>query len=395
MYSNTNQPIYRGGMHPSSYHWDHQLRSKPLSIDIIIDVIFNHSFLSVPNHDHITVSGHPNDSPWYTGKNPCVKNCIVLLITGSHLDSVLCQPAPTVSSQHSNDNNAVSCNNKPSQHPMLFPTNTSNNMGPRAVIPSKRAAQNRAAQRAFRQRKERYVKDLEKKAKLMDEWKAELDLLRQQNQELRENQMRLEKQIHQQQQQQQQVQFGDFSSQDKLISPITSPALSIELVPAPVVVVMNPQQQQQTKNTRIKIKKEPSSSPHKILSSFMPVNLRAPDQTAGYHVSSPTTSCSSSSSMNGLDEHHLQQQHYHSSHPLPNWNSSAPHTTGLDPYDSNQHHLDFMSGGQVLDDFCAVLQTRQRPDIHPTTYASMVSTSSYVMSTNSSMVRSDALSRTY
>lgn len=81
---------------------------------------------------------------------------------------------------------------------MAYSANQRNNTGPRAVIPSKRAAQNRAAQRAFRQRKERYIKDLEKKAKMMDEWKDELDLLRQQNQELRENQMRLEKQIHQQ-----------------------------------------------------------------------------------------------------------------------------------------------------------------------------------------------------
>lgn len=24
-------------------------------------------FLPVPNHDRIAVSGHPNDTPWYTG----------------------------------------------------------------------------------------------------------------------------------------------------------------------------------------------------------------------------------------------------------------------------------------------------------------------------------------
>ncbi|KAI8369890.1 hypothetical protein EDC96DRAFT_503757 [Choanephora cucurbitarum] len=57
---------------------------------------------------------------------------------------------------------------------------------------SKRAEQNRAAQRAFRLRKERYVKDLERKAQLLDEWRVEIELLRQENQQLREVNQRLE-----------------------------------------------------------------------------------------------------------------------------------------------------------------------------------------------------------
>ncbi|KAI8371368.1 uncharacterized protein BYT42DRAFT_65495 [Radiomyces spectabilis] len=65
----------------------------------------------------------------------------------------------------------------------------------RAVIPSKRAAQNRAAQKAFRQRREQYVRDLEQKAKEMDEWKDEMDHLRMENQELRDIIRSLEKRI--------------------------------------------------------------------------------------------------------------------------------------------------------------------------------------------------------
>lgn len=47
----------------------------------------------------------------------------------------------------------------------------------RTLTNSKRAAQNRAAQRAFRQRKDKYIKDLEAKAKDLDSTKKQLDNL--------------------------------------------------------------------------------------------------------------------------------------------------------------------------------------------------------------------------
>lgn len=65
----------------------------------------------------------------------------------------------------------------------------------RSVIPSKRAAQNRAAQKAFRQRREQYIKDLEIKAKEMEDWQAEMDKLRKENKELRERVIVLENQV--------------------------------------------------------------------------------------------------------------------------------------------------------------------------------------------------------
>ncbi|KAG1143952.1 hypothetical protein G6F37_008273 [Rhizopus arrhizus] len=51
---------------------------------------------------------------------------------------------------------------------------------------SKRAEQNRAAQRAFRQRKERYVKELEAKVHSMADWPARMERLEKENQQLRE-----------------------------------------------------------------------------------------------------------------------------------------------------------------------------------------------------------------
>ncbi|KAI8389454.1 hypothetical protein BD560DRAFT_486099 [Blakeslea trispora] len=65
----------------------------------------------------------------------------------------------------------------------------------RSIIPSKRAAQNRAAQKAFRQRREQYIKDLELKAKEMEDWQDEMDKMRKENKELREKVLALEEQI--------------------------------------------------------------------------------------------------------------------------------------------------------------------------------------------------------
>ncbi|CAO3688665.1 unnamed protein product [Umbelopsis vinacea] len=52
---------------------------------------------------------------------------------------------------------------------------------PKKTQSAKRAAQNRAAQRAFRQRRERYVKDLEIRVKEMDAMQEEMNMLTEQN----------------------------------------------------------------------------------------------------------------------------------------------------------------------------------------------------------------------
>ncbi|KAI8883415.1 hypothetical protein K501DRAFT_333328 [Backusella circina FSU 941] len=141
-------------------------------------------------------------------------------------------------------------------YPLLFSPVPNNNTRP--VIPSKRAAQNRAAQRAFRLRKERYVKDLEQKAKLMEDMQTELDQLRKENQMLKNNTLQLEEHIK-----------------------------GIKQEDAPLPPQLNQQQQQNKKN-----RKTHNVSPIQV--HFQPVSLRAPDQTVGF--GSPTTSCSSNSS---------------------------------------------------------------------------------------------------
>ncbi|KAI8988333.1 hypothetical protein BDF20DRAFT_855176 [Mycotypha africana] len=92
-------------------------------------------------------------------------------------------------------NQAIDFQQQPPRQAPQQQQSTSKHKPTRAVIPSKRAAQNRAAQKAFRQRREQYIKELEQKAKEMDEWHDELDNLRKRNSDLQKRMALLEKQI--------------------------------------------------------------------------------------------------------------------------------------------------------------------------------------------------------
>ncbi|KAI8641439.1 hypothetical protein BD408DRAFT_444387 [Parasitella parasitica] len=273
-------------------------------------------------------------------------------------DSAVCHPEQTKGMNINQPSDSINRRPLNSHQPSLMYRHSA---GPRAVIPSKRAAQNRAAQRAFRQRRERYVKELEKKAKLMDEWKAEIDQLRQQNKELRQCNMRLEKQMHQ-------LNSLDFEQQE-LISPIHSPSLAAEIIPAPVVVVMD---QPTMQSARRRATQEPQTL-RKYQASFMPGNPKAPDHTS--FIASPTISCSSSSSsssFNGLEDVSVQQATYQPDQ-IP-WSTPTP--SNFDHYAAS---LDFMSGGQDLDDLCAILQARQRTE-NSYNYSSDYNTTNCVIS---------------
>ncbi|KAI8992285.1 hypothetical protein BDB01DRAFT_847675 [Pilobolus umbonatus] len=60
------------------------------------------------------------------------------------------------------------------------------------VLVSRRAEQNRAAQRAFRQRKERYVKELEAKVNSMADWPSKMERLEKENEQLKRRLFQIE-----------------------------------------------------------------------------------------------------------------------------------------------------------------------------------------------------------
>ncbi|KAK6465632.1 hypothetical protein DFJ63DRAFT_25585 [Scheffersomyces coipomensis] len=65
----------------------------------------------------------------------------------------------------------------------------------RVVSTTKRAAQNRSAQRAFRQRKDKYIKDLESKAAEIDQLRQTIDELRSENLQLRDYTLALQSRL--------------------------------------------------------------------------------------------------------------------------------------------------------------------------------------------------------
>ncbi|KAI9336458.1 hypothetical protein BD770DRAFT_401733 [Pilaira anomala] len=91
----------------------------------------------------------------------------------------------------------------------------------KTVIESRRAEQNRAAQRAFRQRKERYVKELEAKVNSMVDWPARMEHLESENEALKRkiNELLADQE---QQQQQESNKKKMFSSGSKLVEPIST-----------------------------------------------------------------------------------------------------------------------------------------------------------------------------
>lgn len=62
----------------------------------------------------------------------------------------------------------------------------------RALTNTKRAAQNRSAQRAFRQRKEQHIRELEAQVKEVDSLKQTIESLRQENTQLRDYSLALQ-----------------------------------------------------------------------------------------------------------------------------------------------------------------------------------------------------------
>jgi hypothetical protein len=77
---------------------------------------------------------------------------------------------------------AKSRSRSPSPSPAPAPSHTN---GKKTVIETRRAEQNRAAQRAFRQRKELYVKELEAKVNAMADWPARMEQLERENEQLK------------------------------------------------------------------------------------------------------------------------------------------------------------------------------------------------------------------
>lgn len=268
----------------------------------------------------------------------------------------------------------------------------------RSVIPSKRAAQNRAAQKAFRQRREQYIKDLEIKAKEMDDWQAEMEKLRKENKQLRDRVIVLENQVNvltggdpskMPELEKQPVNMIKRAPERSMSLPITKNTDTIETIP----------KRSSLHESRLRQEVEQIPVPEQEQTKeFVPVPLRAPNQ-AGFD----TPYLHEETKRRKIDEQMIgqaptiqqpfhkvniiQQQQQQMQYP-PFWengnipsdmppNSQQPMNEfeldfDFDPFFEDEfgptlaNNNDFLpnaNSNQVLDDLFAMLQTRQRPQI--------------------------------
>lgn len=312
------------------------------------------------------------------------------------------------------------------QSPSSTPT-SSKSKSSRSVIPSKRAAQNRAAQKAFRQRREQYIKDLEIKAKEMEDWQTEMDNLRKENKDLRDRVIVLENQVHV-------LTGGDpnkLSELEKLESqPIhmikrgLERSMSLPITKNPETIETIPKRPSESRLRQEEIIED--QSPKESSGPFVPVPLRAPNHHHQHHHPPPPFETSyEESKKRKIEEHQTvigqapipqpplpQQEQFTKnmiqpppppsqqpppSHPPQmqyagfwennnNNNNTAMPEMPPNPQAMNEFELDFdfdpffedefgptlannndflpnANSNQVLDDLFAMLQTRQRPQI--------------------------------
>jgi lipid II:glycine glycyltransferase (peptidoglycan interpeptide bridge formation enzyme) len=100
----------------------------------------------------------------------------------------------------------------------------------KSVIETRRAEQNRAAQRAFRQRKEKYVKELEQKVNAMADWPMRMEQLEKENERLKRHICTLEQSL---------AKRTKLEEAESILPPIQNNTASIKQTSATMTTVTN------------------------------------------------------------------------------------------------------------------------------------------------------------
>ncbi|KAI8341245.1 hypothetical protein BC941DRAFT_416310 [Chlamydoabsidia padenii] len=220
----------------------------------------------------------------------------------------------------------------------------SNNSRRKSVIDTRRAEQNRAAQRAFRQRKELYVKELESKVQDMELLKDRVEQLEIENNQLKYRLWELES-----------------SSLPAITTTATTTNTTLQHSQSP----------------------SPSSSSHLRQDDLSINNSNSKDQQLLLqHHSTTNAEPSSSPTQLGMTTSATQQPILPPPSPSPSvfrpipvpayWdkdgNRHRPAVVTSDPRSyqdtSRRGHIDDDKQGRVLDDLASILRTRHRPPIH-------------------------------
>ncbi|CEG70114.1 hypothetical protein RMATCC62417_06063 [Rhizopus microsporus] len=222
----------------------------------------------------------------------------------------------------------------------------------RRVIASKRAAQNRAAQKAFRQRRDQYIKELEEQAKEAKESKQELNELRQENTKLKERVTALEHHI---------ILLTGKPVDEKALQNIHIPMTST-VSPQPssqTSIIEQQQQQQQQQNAEPNVTPPPPPTTTTTVVTALGVGEETSEEEGkGIELSAEqdTTKKADPAGLAPATMAHFWQD------------QQVDFDFAFDPFMENEFGMinEFLPNAnneQVLDDLFAMLQTRQRPQI--------------------------------
>lgn len=218
----------------------------------------------------------------------------------------------------------------------------------RRVIASKRAAQNRAAQKAFRQRRDQYIKELEEQAKEAKESKQELNELRQENAKLKERVTALEHHI---------VLLTGKPVDEKALQSTYIPATSTAS-PLPSSQTSITEQQQQNAEPDVTPPPPTTTTTATVVTALGIGEETSEGEGKGIELSTEhdTTKKADPAGLVPATMAHFWQD------------QQVDFDFAFDPFMENEFGMinEFLPNAnneQVLDDLFAMLQTRQRPQI--------------------------------
>ncbi|KAK6198181.1 uncharacterized protein RJT21DRAFT_123044 [Scheffersomyces amazonensis] len=145
-------------------------------------------------HNHGQSHSHQNDSISQEEQVRAAHEAVTAATAAARLESAYTLSTDSPGSNDGTNGGSTTGSNTPDKSSTITTTGKSDKYT-RVVSGTKRAAQNRSAQRAFRQRKDKYIRDLELKASEVDQLRQTIDELRSENLQLRDYTLALQSRL--------------------------------------------------------------------------------------------------------------------------------------------------------------------------------------------------------
>jgi len=243
---------------------------------------------------------------------------------------------------------------------------TQSRPGCRILATTKRAAQNRAAQRAFRQRKDRYIKDLEAKAKELDSVKRRLEQAEKEKEEMKSIMAELRAEVAKlkgEADDDKNRGETNSNSSSSINSPFTPNGSSEDDLNGLGEDPWMRKRKSAFYNERTSpAYQSPPSHPRPSTNSH--ADTARPPSTVTNSSTSPTNSSDASTSPTSSNNHYeLNRNDYRSYPNSPTSDTRRPFNSCVNNAQSRSED-DPAERGVMMDDLCVLLRTRSHPDVH-------------------------------